>query len=66
MVVALYAEGCGVDFRQRLAAPICTVRVALRRYSPVMGGDNGQQIGYTVFDGIDRSWLWSTAAKSCT
>ena len=41
--VVLYAEGRGLESRQRLQL-ICTVQETLRRQCPVKGGGNGQSI----------------------
>ena len=41
------------------------IPVAIHRYWPVKGGGNYQSIRSSVFEPIDRCWLWSTVTKSC-
>ena len=57
--VVSYAEGCGFDLRQRLHR----LKEVLRRHGYVMDVGNCQPIRSTVYDAIDRIWMWSTAFR---
>ena len=66
-VVASHAEGCKIESLLWLS---CTDLYYARGAQGVLlmrvGGGCDQSIGSTVSDAIVRSWLWSTATRSCS